>query len=1101
MTKSENLHKERDFTKKGWRRRILIRALIALSVIAVALAVVGIWVAKALPGIAAAEISRLTNTRIEMGSFDFRHDASVFINGLVVRPEREQLFYDDAILLADSVYAKFSLRSLLLLAPRVTEIRIQDFRLDVQCDLDSGQWNVGGLQLNVSSPIADGPVPTISLVEGKLRYCRVSGGEVDVAMSVPIEARLGPSGRAPRRYEFEIKTATLSGGYGKSHLTGSWQPGRFELAGGLSSTDIPSLERAWAVDVLAAELTYDQSRNYEFELRAKDLHSKHSPQVDAFRLFDPDALKQSGPLATVQRFFARFRPFGTVGQIAVKAVGYFDALNESEITGKVICKDVSINDSRFPYPLDHLGGQVDFTQSMVVLNDLSAKHGDVDVRIEGWTRGYGDERQYRYEITSDNMVLDQDLYAALPSDQKRLWDAFDPSGHAAIAYELTRSTPTDKRSEISVALKDVAATYQRFPYPLEGLTGQVVFDPNQVVVSDVATQDGGVRVRLNGKVTGRRTGKPVYDITIDADDVPLDATLRDALPAQQRQLYRQFDARGFVDVRARVLTADVNGAAPVTFVADLSFDQMSLKVEGLPAPLTAVSAQATLTPRSLRIAQATGRYGQSQVSLSGELDFTDDGRMGRYGLGIATEKTLLDRKVIELLPASMRDPVSVFQPEGPVNLRVDLTKADANAPPAYSIVVDCLGNKITCARFTYPLDDVRGTVRIDPEVLTVEGVTAKPALQVEPGLDPLIEIAGRVSLVPQTRGQGAFTLQGRDLLFTRELGAALPEDMVGVYRDLAPRGPFDVNLPTLKISNGADGRRRVEFGGQANLRTCSLSVSGAGAEVRGTLRIDGLYDTKQGLSRGRVQLAAERLRVKSKDVTDLNADLIYDPNARVWSARNFLGHAYDGKVLGSLEIARDGPGVLQYLVTVALNRVSLQPFLLAGKLGKEADRNYTSGTMNAVLSMGAKVGDGSSRLGLCRVDVADMQVAKVSPLANLLAVLSLTEPTDYAFERMLIESYLRRNKLLISKFDMSGKNLAFVGAGTMNLTDGSVNLMLTARGRRLAATQPSLLQSLTEGIGGAMVRMEVTGKADSPKVETKTLPVLEDSLKILGTPR
>jgi hypothetical protein len=130
-----------------------------------------------------------------------------------------------------------------------------------------------------------------------------------------------------------------------------------------------------------------------------------------------------------------------------------------------------------------------------------------------------------------------------------------------------------------------------------------------------------------------------------------------------------------------------------------------------------------------------------------------------------------------------------------------------------------------------------------------------------------------------------------------------------------------------------------------------------------------------------------------------------------------------------------------------------------------------------------------------------MQVGKLSPLANLLAVLSLTEPTDYAFERMLIESYLRRNKLLITKFDMSGKNLAFVGSGTMNLTDGDVNLTLTARGKRVAAAKPSLLQSLTEGLGGAVVRMEVTGKADDPKVETKTLPVIEDSLRILGAPR
>ncbi len=1101
MAKLASLETTRDFTKKGWWRRILMRALIVVAIFAITLVVIGFWVVKALPGIAAAEISRLTNTRIEMGSFDFRHDASVSINGLAVRPERDQLFYDDTILRAKSVYAKFSLRSLLLLAPRVTEIRIQDFILDVQCDLDTGQWNVGDLRLNVSRGGGVAAVPAISLLDGKLRYCRVSGGEIDVAVSVPVEAHLGPSESEPDSYDFDIKTGTLSGGYGTSHVDGSWRPGHFFLAGGLSSTDIPSLERAWAVDKLAADLTYDANRDYEFDLRIYDLHSKHSPQVDAFRLLDPETLSQSGPLATAQRLFARFRPFGTVGEITVKAAGNLDALNNSAVSGTVICKDVSIRDSRFPYAVDHLTGRVAFTQSMVTLNDLTGKHSDVDVQIEGWTRGYGDERQYRYEISSPNMVLDEDLYAALRPAQKHFWDTFMPSGTAAVTYRLTRSSPSDARSRVSVDLHDVAATYKRFPYPLKGLTGNLVFDREEVVVSDVVTHGDGPWVRLDGKVMARHTDSPIYHITIDANDVPLDETLRDALPSQQRHLYRQFEANGFADVHAKVFTADPNGGGPVTFLADVSFEDTSLKVEGLPAALSDVAAEASLTPEFLNISKATGRYGQSQVDLTGALRFSDSGQMRQYHLEVVTKETLLDEKVIDLLPASMKEPVSLFQPQGPVNLAVDLTKVDVNGPPDYSITVDCLGNRITCKYFAYPLEDVRGTVTIDSSAVTLKDVTARPSLQSEPGLDPVIEVAGQVSLAPATRGNGTFAVQARDLLFTKELGDVLPSDLAGAYRDMAPRGPFDVNLARLEIGPAGEGGKRVAFGGQTKLRTCSLNVSGAGAELSGLLQIDGLYDTGKGLAEGRVQLAADRLTIKRKEITDLNADVIYDPNAKVWSAHNFLGRCYEGKVLGRLEIGRVGPGVLQYLVTVAFNRVSLEPFLLAGKLGQAAEKSYTSGTMNAVLSMGAKIGDGSSRLGLCRIDVADMQVGKVSPLAQLLAVLSLTEPADYAFERMLIESYLRRHKLLITKFDLSGKNLAFVGSGTMNLTDGDMNLTLTARGRRLAATQPSLLQSLTEGIGGAVVRMEVTGPADDPKVETKALPVFEDSLKILGTPR
>ena len=243
-------------------------------------------------------------------------------------------------------------------------------------------------------------------------------------------------------------------------------------------------------------------------------------------------------------------------------------------------------------------------------------------------------------------------------------------------------------------------------------------------------------------------------------------------------------------------------------------------------------------------------------------------------------------------------------------------------------------------------------------------------------------------------------------------------------------------METLEVS-GKD-HKLVRLGGRMDLRPCSFHVSGTGTEVYGTDGIEAAYNTKTGFSSGRMQLAADRFNIKGKDVTRLNAELVYDPNTRAWSADNFLGDCYGGHLLGRLRIEPVAAGVVQYLATVGLVRVDLKRFLLGGKLDPAAETSASSGTMNATLGLGASIGDGSSRLGVCRIDVADMQVGKVSPLANLLAVLSLTEPTDFAFERMLLESYLKRNKLLISKFDMSGKNLAFTGSGTATCTGADV---------------------------------------------------------------
>ena len=374
---------------------------------------------------------------------------------------------------AENVYAHFSRRSLLSLAPRVTDIRVENFLLDVQLDLQTGRWNVGDLRFRGSGG-GGGDLPTISLQRGKLRYCKVAGATQEVVMSVPIEAHFGRKPEAYPAYGFEIKTSKLSSGYGDSNLVGEWtmpvagQAGKLTVAGGLSSADIPSLERAWAVDVLAAELTYGRDGSYTLKLRMKDVHGKQSPEVDMLRFITPAMVGESGPLRKLQEFFAEYQPTGTVGSIAIEAKGNTKNWQESEIEGNLVCKDISVCDSDFPYRIDHLSGELEFTQSSMRANRLVGKHGNVDVCMDGWVRETDGNRQYQYQLVSRNMVLDKALYAALDPEEKELWDAFQPTGVISVDYRVTRTSPTNRRLYLSVDLNDVNAAFRGFPYPLAG---------------------------------------------------------------------------------------------------------------------------------------------------------------------------------------------------------------------------------------------------------------------------------------------------------------------------------------------------------------------------------------------------------------------------------------------------------------------------------------------------------------------------------------------------------------------------------------------------------------------------------------------------------
>jgi len=376
-----------------------------------------------------------------------------------------------------------------------------------------------------------------------------------------------------------------------------------------------------------------------------------------------------------------------------------------------------------------------------------------------------------------------------------------------------------------------------------------------------------------------------------------------------------------------------------------------------------------------------------------------------------------------------------------------------------------------------------------------------------PLTDPTIKLNGQIALVDNTFSEGSFQLSARDISLDEHLACALPASAVAFYQVLSPTGRFDLDLENVKITKADNGEKQIDFAATLGFTACNFNMSGTRAELDAVLKTEGLYLTGSGLSDGRISVIADNLRIKGKSITGLKADINYDPNLQNWLAKNLTADCYDGRLTGKLEISpasggqEPAGGTLEYLLQAAFDDVDLKQFLLGEEVADPAKTSYTSGTMSGSLNIGAQIGDNSSRLGRCRLAIKNMQVGKLSPLAKLLYVVRLTEPKDFAFERMIVDSYIRSDNLLFDVFDLSGGTVAFHGSGSMSLKNANINLNLTARGRRLVGNEPTFLGSLTESLGQAVVRIEVTGNINDPKVETKTLPVVKDSLKILGTSR
>ena len=98
--------------------RVFLRRVFGILIPVFCLCLAFVLVGRALCHIAIGQIAELTNTKITTKSVDFNFDGSVVIEKLVISPYQAQK-YDDTILEADRVYARFGIVSLLLLRPQL----------------------------------------------------------------------------------------------------------------------------------------------------------------------------------------------------------------------------------------------------------------------------------------------------------------------------------------------------------------------------------------------------------------------------------------------------------------------------------------------------------------------------------------------------------------------------------------------------------------------------------------------------------------------------------------------------------------------------------------------------------------------------------------------------------------------------------------------------------------------------------------------------------------------------------------------------------------------------------------------------------------------
>ncbi|MGE5612260.1 MAG: hypothetical protein ACM359_23635, partial [Bacillota bacterium] len=90
-------------------------------------------------------------------------------------------------------------------------------------------------------------------------------------------------------------------------------------------------------------------------------------------------------------------------------------------------RSVTVNPVGFPWPMQHVAGNVLITPEKTVLQDVALKHGAATLKLSG-TGTHGDSPQWTLALSGDAIPIDEDLRHALPAGPRSFRDSIKAVG-------------------------------------------------------------------------------------------------------------------------------------------------------------------------------------------------------------------------------------------------------------------------------------------------------------------------------------------------------------------------------------------------------------------------------------------------------------------------------------------------------------------------------------------------------------------------------------------------------------------------------------------------------------------------------------------------
>ncbi|KAA5541363.1 hypothetical protein FYK55_17480 [Roseiconus nitratireducens] len=769
--------------------------------------------------------------------------------------------------------------------------------------------------------------------------------------------------------------------------------------------------------------------------------------------------------------------------------------------------DGSFRHPQSSMPLRNLRGLITCDPAGITVESSQGYWGDARLQLKGRLQGYGTPLDGTLEVSANNLMLDQRLAAIIPKSLESAWNKFQPRGLIDIPKASFRLHQGKVETAADVTCKGVDLSYEKFPYPVQHVTG------------DFSVRDGRVRTELLSARSGGRLMQCLFDLPVRSDrpQPGVFSVAMDGPIAIDGELLQSLSPRGENGSKLESFIRSLNPVGAVhlvraTFRTDerlvkhqdmeLKVSDASMRFEKFPYPLYNVTGDIRVDDRMVKLAnfQATNANGGS-IGCDGHYRLpprADEGSETAAGapvtaatrtmqLNFSAASIALDEALRSSLSEASRNTWDNLLPSGVLDsLEISLTRDR----PDSELELDLIGRQYESRRLgadslrlqpvalPYRMDIVDGIIRYQGGRVLIDSLRAehgRSSVSADGGCERLAD--GRWLLTVNVHS-------GSRLIPDAELIGALPVQMRGALRGLNLRGPVGFRGLTQTLLSDEqhpqpdfiwdlvlqlEGNRIGDVGPVHALRG-ELSVSGQktpqGLKAEGQVRIDSMHvnDLQITQLRGPYRIQEDRLTLGGVDPNTLEAMPIQ-------------GRLFDGNLrLGGDVILSDA----SFDVDLGLENAKV-PVLMAEL---EQGKSDLTGTLAAETHLEGLLGTTDLLSGRGRATVVGANLYQMPLLVQLLNVLSITPTEDVAFTNADIDFTLVEDQLVFSNLKLWGSLIALHGSGTLDRRqdlDLTFNTRVSPRNTFTRILRPLGDQRYT------LWTVDVRGPINDPTIERRAL--------------